>query len=116
MASPDLNTVHLAGSLDDISTASAVYHYITKDLEGELREVGGVLGGAIATADATITVSVNGTSVGTITVANSGSAENDVDTVDIVEQAVTEGDVVKVATDGASTNAVPWGYTLRIAR
>lgn len=118
MAAFDLKYVVVTGEVADISTASAVRIPVTQDMEGEIVEVRGVLGGAIATADATITASVNANSIGTITVANAGSAEGDIDTLSVTDadRFVTEGDYIKVATDGSSTNAVPWGYAIRIKR
>lgn len=116
MTAPNLNTLHVTGTITDISTASAAYIYVTEDMEGELVDVAGVLAGAISGADATITVSINGTSVGTITVANASSAEGDVDSVSLSGKAVVAGDYIKIATDGGSTNTVSWSYTARIQR
>lgn len=117
MAVFDLNRAVVNGQLPDISTAGASYIYVTKDMEGHITQLAGVLGGAITTGDATVTLSVNGTSVGTITVANAGSAEGDTDTLEPTSgHAVSEGDWIKVATDGGSTNAVPWGFSVEITR
>lgn len=116
MAAFDLKYIQIHGHIDDVSTASAEYHYVTKDMEGELIEIGTVLGGAIGTADADVTVSVNGTSAGVVTIATASSAEGDVDTADLTGNYVKEGDYIKVETDGASTNAVPVGYTIEIKR
>lgn len=112
----DLNTIAVHGRIPDISTADADYIYVTEDMAGEVSLVAGVLGGAISGADATVTISINSTSIGTITVANASSAEGDIDTLEPVEKAVVAGDYIKVATDGGSTGTVPWGYTLTIKR
>lgn len=118
MAAFDSARFFLHGRLPDISTAAADYIYIDAHMEGEVEEVSGVLGGAITTGDATVTVSVSGTSIGTITVANASSAEGDIDTLNPTSSSrfVSEGDYIKIATDGGSTVAQPWGYSIRIRR
>lgn len=118
MSAFDLKYVNVTGEIADISTAGAVRIPVTKDMEGEIVEVRGVLGGAIATADAVITASVNANSIGTITVANASSAEGDIDTLSVTSanRYVKEGDYIKIATGGQSTNTVPWGFAVRIKR
>lgn len=113
-----LARIFVTGEIADVSTSSAVRLPVAEDMEGEVIEVRTVLGGAIATADATITVSKNGSSMGTITVANSSSAEGDIDTLvpTSSNRFLVKGDYLKVATDGSSTNTVPLGFVVTVRR
>ena len=99
-------SVTLTASIPDISTANTIY--IPIPFAGSITKVTTVLFGAIATGDATITVSDNAAnSMGTITVTQSGSAAGDVDSLTpAANQDVTANDFITVATDGASTNSV----------
>lgn len=92
--------------IEDISTAST--RYIPIPFAGTITKVTSVIGGAIATADATITVKNSAAaSMGTITIAHSGSAAGDVDTlVPSSNNTVTADSFITVETDGASTNTV----------
>lgn len=106
----------LSGRITDISTAEVVY--IPVPYSGNVVSVVGVLSGAIATADATITIKDNaGNAMGAITVANASSAAGDVDTsTPASNQDVTDNDFITVETDGASTNSVIWNFTVVIER
>lgn len=100
---------YLTMELADISTASFVLFPIPADCV--VNEVQTILAGAIATSDATITITRGGdaATLGTITVANSGSAEGDQDeNTSLSNNTLTKSThpYIKVATDGASTNAV----------
>lgn len=116
----DLKRIFLTGEIADVSTASSVRIPIRPGMEGEVVEVSTVLGGAIATADATITVSKNNASMGTITIANVGSAEGDTDTLvpltTDADRFLVTGDWLELTTDGLSTNTVPVGFTVTIKR
>lgn len=118
MPSFDLKRIFVTGEIADVSTASSVRIPVTDDMEGEVIEVRTVLGGAIATADDTITVSNGANSMGTITVATASSAEGDIDTLvpTSANRFVNAGDYIKVATSGASTNTVPLGFVIVIRR
>jgi hypothetical protein len=118
MPAYDGRFLFLTGQIPDISTADAVYIPIDKNNEGEVLKVEGVLGGAISGADATITVSRGSNSMGTITVANASSAEGDLDSLEStdVDRFVSDGDYIKIATDGGSTGAQAWGFTVTIRR
>jgi len=102
---------YLTGEIANVSSASSFRLPIPS--KGRLTKVLTVLGGAITGADAVITVSVDSTSVGTITVANASSAEGDVDTLDLSDTDpdayADEGGWLEFATDGGSTNAVELG-------
>lgn len=108
----------LTGEIADISTASSVRIPIVDDMEGEVVEVKTVLGGAIATANAVITVSKNNASMGTVTIATASSAEGDLDTLNPTDadRFLVAGDWLELTTNGASTNTVPVGFVVKIKR
>lgn len=112
------NNIFVTGEIADVSTASSVRIPIVDDMEGEVTNVTTVLGGAIATADAVITVSKGNSSMGTVTIANSSSAEGDTDTLNptSANRFVVSGDWLELTTSGASTNTVPVGFTVTIKR
>lgn len=96
--------------LTDISTAGSAW--VACPVAGIIKKVQTIIDGAIATADAALTMEVNGTAVDglAITVANSGSAAGDVDTDTPTSgnatAVVAAGDKLEIITDGASTNTV----------
>lgn len=118
MAAFNGNKIFVTGEIADVSTASSVRIPIVDDMEGEVVNVTTVLGGAIATADAVITVSKGNSSMGTVTIANSSSAEGDIDTLDptSANRFLVAGDWLELTTNGASTNTVPVGFTVTIKR
>lgn len=120
MSSFDLKRITITGEIADVSTASSVRIPINEEMEGEVLEVRTVLGGAIATANAVITVSKNNASMGTVTIAFSGSAEGDIDTLNPVktdsDRFLVVGDWLELTTNGASTNTVPVGFSVLIKR
>ena len=103
----ELNTVVLTTRLDDISTASSAY--VVSPFAGTLSKVYSVIDGTIATADAVLTINVNGgiDVTNRITIAYRGSGAGDVDSCTPDDNnTVAVGDYLKVTTDGASTNTV----------
>lgn len=115
MESP--NTVYLTAVLSDVSTAS----FVLVPAPGNCTFVSAtsVLGGTISGANSAVSFTRNdGSSFGTaMTVAYSGSAEGDVDTFTAtLNTTVTSPGYVKVATDGASTGAVPLYLLLKFTR
>lgn len=118
MPSFSLQKVFVTGEIADVSTASSVRIPIVDDLEGEVVNVTTVLGGAIATAPAVITVSKNNASMGTISITHTSSAEGDIDTLNptSANRFLVAGDWLELTTSGASTNAVPAGFTVTIKR
>ena len=101
------DTYLLQAELDNISAASSAW--VAVPYAGKIRRVSTILHAAITVADATITIT---TSVGavteTITVAYSGSAAGDVDSVAPADHAnvvVAKGTTIKFETDGGSTTA-----------
>lgn len=112
-----LNDYTVVAELDDISTASTTY--VAAPSDGRVIKIFSVIHGAIATADAVLTPSINGTAItgGAITVANTSSAAGDVDTSEpTAANNVLEGDTLRVATNGASTGAVRCTITFVVRR
>ena len=106
----------LSGYITDISTAGSVYVPIPN--AGTVTKVVTVLEGAIGTADAVITVYDDAAaSMGTITVAFTGSAAGDVDTLSPTSNnTVTDNTFIRIATSGASTNTIRLWYSISVVR
>ncbi len=106
----------LNGQITDLSTAGQVY--IVSPFAGTVFAVYGVLNKAITTADAVVTIKTAAGTVGTFTVATSGSAPGDVDslTSGLVNTAVAAGATVEVETDGGSTVVAVEQITVVIRR
>jgi hypothetical protein len=95
--------IPISTHMADLSTASDAYIVATH--RGRLKRCYTVIHNSITTANATVTIKVNGTSTGkTITVATSGSAAGDVDSVDLgymgTTNFVNEGDLITFSSDG----------------
>lgn len=92
----------VTGVIDDVSTASLIYLPIP--YAGTVTKVVTVLAGSLTTANATVTVrNAAGTSMGTLTITQSGSAAGDIDTLTPVSNnTVTNDSRISVETDGAS--------------
>lgn len=108
-------SVVLNTSIIDISTADQAY--VVSPIAGTITAIYSVIHGAIATADADLTAKIAGTAVtgGLITVATSGSAAGDVDSVTpSALNIVAAGDAIEVETDGASTNTIKVDITIVI--
>lgn len=106
-------TIYMA----DVSTASS--SYMIAPFNGTIDKVWSVLSGAIATADSAITLYINTTAVThpAFTIAFTGSAAGDIDsTVPTALRTFTEGQYLRVATDGASANTVPVTFTFVCTR
>lgn len=100
-------SVTLNVSIQDISTAGQIF--VVSPIAGSITKISSVINGAIATADADLTAKIAGVAVtgGLITVATSGSAAGDVDSVSpSALNTVAAGDAIEIETDGASTNTV----------
>jgi Flp pilus assembly protein TadG len=99
------NEVYLTGHMADLATASSTA-YIAATHRGRLKRAFTIIANSITTANATVSVKVNGTTIGTITVTTSGSAAGDVDTAYFGYQGtanfVSEGDLITFVSDGAS--------------
>ena len=92
----------LTTRLDDVSTASTVY--IPIPFAGTVTKVVTVLEGSLTTANATVTVkNAAGSSMGALTITQSGSAAGDIDTLTPVSNnTVTNDSRISIETDGAS--------------
>jgi hypothetical protein len=108
------NWYHLNGTLADVSAASGFRFTVPQ--AGYLRQVKTHLGAAITGADAVVTVSVDGTNLApTITIANTSSAEGDVDGAEYFAP-VNAGSRVEVTSDGASSTTAELAITLTLSR
>lgn len=97
--------IYLWGRLADVSTASAIY--LVAPVAGSISRITTVLQGAITVANAAVKASIGGVDItgGGVTVAYSGSAAGDMDTsACTAANTVTERQVVKIETDGGSTD------------
>ena len=111
----ELNTYILNVELADISTASSCF--IVAPKAGTLTKVTSVINGAINTANAVITVNINGGTdiTQTLTIAHSGSAAGDIDTMTPGDNnTVAVGNYIKLTSDGASGNTIKAVFTLEI--
>lgn len=95
----------LTGVIDDVSTAATIYMAIP--YAGTVTKVVTVLAGAITTANGTVTVKNSaGSSMGTLTITQSGSAAGDIDTLSPVSNnTVTNDSRISIETDGACDTA-----------
>jgi hypothetical protein len=106
----------LAGYIDNISAVSTVY--VPIPFAGTISKVVTVLEASIASADSTITVKNSAAaSMGTITVAYSGSAAGDVDTLSpSSNNTVTADSFITIASDGGSTNTAALRFVVVLDR
>ena len=109
MSTHDLKIISVPFHIDDVSTAGQVHIPVNAEMEGDIIEIRTVLDAAIGTANAVLTTKINGTTVtgSAVTITQSGSATRDVDSAAPTgANAVVEGDVIEVETNGASSNTV----------
>jgi hypothetical protein len=112
MAVPDnhpLSLVSLSCHTASVGTTPIAARCVSP-VRGKIVKVWSVIGAAIATADATITVAINGTTVtgAAMTITQSGSAAGDVDTaIPSALNDVNEGDAISFTPSGATGAAVP---------
>jgi hypothetical protein len=102
-----LKKVYLTVDMTDISTASTVY--LPSPFAGTITGIRTIINGAIATADAVITGKIAAVAItgGAVTIAYSGSAAGDVDTVTpSAANTVVVGSNINFTTNGASTNTI----------
>lgn len=111
----DNRITELSARIDDISTAGNVY--VVSPFTGKITRMQLVLFGAIATADAEVTIRVGATDVDSILVEFDGSAAGDTYTTSpTVDNAVTDNQAIRIRTDGASDNSVSAMVLLTIVR
>lgn len=95
------------GYMADVSTAGQIY--IVLPVACTVVGVYTALNGAITGADAVLTAkNAAGTSMGTITIANAGSAAGDVDSLaPTSNNTFAAGTAIEIETNGGSTGTVP---------
>lgn len=103
-------------NIPDVTVADAFH--IVFPFAATVTRVTSVIAGAIATADETLTISKLGVgNLGTITIANAGSAEGDVDSLTpAANNTFTANQVLKIASGGASTGTRRCGITVEYTR
>lgn len=109
-----LNTTHLTAYTPSCG-ASPVAAYIRVPFRCRLLKATGVLGGAISTADATITVSANATALATFTVTQAGAAAGQLfSTIPASPTYLNEDDVIVLSPSGAAGSAVPMHFSVAV--
>lgn len=101
--------------LADVSAASSCYVAVPK--AGTITKIYSALGGAITVADANVTCSIGTTAItgGALVIAYDGSAAGDVDVATpTAANVVAAGNVIKVTSDGGSTDTATLDITLLI--
>lgn len=109
-----LNTADLTAYTPSCGT-TPVAAYIRVPFRCRLLKASGVLGGAITTANGTITVSANATTLASFTVTQVGSAAGQLFTV--VPPSPTylnEDDVIVLTPSGASGAAIPMHFSIAV--
>jgi len=106
----------LTGYIDNISASSTVY--VPIPFAGTISKIVTVLEAAISSANATLTVkNAAAASMGTITVAQSGSAAGDVDTLaPSSNNTVAADSFITIASDGGSTNSATLRFVVVLDR
>lgn len=95
--------------------ASPVAAYVRAPFRCQLLKATGILGGALNTSDATVTVSVNSGAVTSIAVPQSGSAAGQLfSTVPASPTYLNEDDVIALTPSGASGASVPMHFSLAV--
>ncbi len=109
-----LNTIDVTAYTPSCG-ATPVAAYIRAPFRCRLAKVTGILGGAITTANGTITVSINATTVATFTVTQSGSAAGQL--FSVVPPSPTylnEDDVIVLTPSGASGASIPMHFSVAV--
>ena len=109
---PTLKETQVEGHSASIGAAPAAA-FARAAFRGRIVKFGGVTGGAITTSDCTVTVAVNGTSVGTFTITAAGAAAGQLFSgapSTFAAQAVNEDDVISFTPSGASGASVPGNF------
>ena len=109
-----LNTTDLTAYTPSCGT-SPVPAFIRAPFRSRLLKATGILGGAITTANAIVTITVNGTSVASFTVAQSGSAAGQLFSVVIPSPTyLNEDDVIALTPSGASGTSIPMHFSIAV--
>jgi hypothetical protein len=112
------NTIDLTAYTPSVGT-SPVPAYVRVPARSRILKFGGVLGGAITTADGTITVTnvTQGTTVGTLTVTQSGSAAGLLFSgapATVALSQCNEDDVLSLVPSGASGASIPMHFSISL--
>ena len=105
-----ISSDHLNCQITDISsgTATTSSAYIRVPFRSRIIEVAVTIFGAITSANAVITAALNGTSIGTLTITQSGSAAGNVFTLTPTTLTYANyGDYVSFISDHGSSTACP---------
>jgi hypothetical protein len=109
-----LNTADLTAYTPSCG-ASPVTAYVRAPFRARLLKLAGILGGAITTADGTITATVNAVPVASFTVTQSGSAAGQLFSVIPASPIyLNEDDVIALTPSGASGASVPMHFSIAI--
>jgi hypothetical protein len=107
-----LNTIDLTAYTPSCGTAP-VPAFIRAPFRSRLLKATGILGGAITTANATITITVNNIAVASFTVPQASSAAGQLFSVVIPSPTyLNEDDVIALTPSGASGAAVPMHFSI----
>ena len=109
-----LTTTDLTAYTPSCGTAP-VPAFIRAPFRSRLLKATAILGGAITTANATITITVNSTSVATFTVPQSGSAAGQLFSLVLPSPTyLNEDDVVALTPSGASGTSIPMHFSIAV--
>ena len=109
-----LNTIDLTAYTPSCG-ASPVAAYIRVPFRCRLLKAAGILGGAVTTADGTVTVTVNATTLATFAVPQSGSATGQL--FSVIPPSPTylnEDDVIVLTPSGASGVSIPMHFSIAV--
>jgi hypothetical protein len=100
----------------DVSTASD--HYVVSPYDAQVISISSGLQAAITAADAVLTAKIGAATYanGAITIAQSGSAAGDVDSVSPTAMTIGAGAAITISGDGGSTNTADAIVTLQMRR
>jgi hypothetical protein len=117
MSLPDnhtLSTIDLTAYTPSCG-ATPVAAYIRAPFRCRLLKATGILGGAITTADGTVTVSVNSNTLAAFTVTQSGSAAGQLFSATPPSPAyLNENDVIVLTPSGASGASIPMYFSVAV--
>lgn len=106
-----LNTINLTAYTPSCGT-TPVAAFIRVPFRCRLLKASGILGGAITTADGTVTVSVNATTLTSFTVTQAGSAAGQLFTaIPPSPSYLNEDDVIVLTPSGASGASIPMHFS-----
>jgi hypothetical protein len=95
--------------------ASPVAAYIRMPFRCRLLKATGILGGAITSADATVTVTANAATLATFTVSQAGSAAGQLFSATPPSPAyLNEDDVIVLTPSGASGASIPMHFSIAV--